>query len=261
MHYDAKKKVILACDASPYGVGAMLSHRMPDGTERPVGFVSRTLNAAERNYAQLDKEGLAVIFGVKKFYNYLYGHKFTITTDHKLSLFSEARMVPQMVSPRGQRWAVTLGAYDYVMVYKAGKDHGNADALSCLPIPSKEEEEVDPEDGGRVMRLDHLEAPLITDRKVERWTSRDPVLARVREYVGRGWPKEVVNPCFAPYYHRRDELSIQGGCILWGARVVIPPRGRPAVLKQLHQSHPGITRMKGLARSYVWWPQLDFCFC
>lgn len=93
MHYDTKMKVILACDASPYGVGAVLSHRMPDGTERPVGFVSRTLTAAERNYSQLDKEGLAVIFGVKKFHNYLYGRKFTITIDHKplLSLFSEAK--------------------------------------------------------------------------------------------------------------------------------------------------------------------------
>lgn len=249
MHYDTKKKVILACDASPYGVGAVLSHRMPDGTKRPVGFVSWTRTAAGRNYSQLDTEGLAAIFGVKKFHNYLYGRKFTITADHKplFSLFSEAKIVPQMVSPRVQRWVVTLGAYDYVMVYKAGKDHGNADTLSRLPVPSKEEEEVDPEGGGRVMMLHHLEAPLITDRQVERWTSRDLVLARVREYVGRGWPKEVVNTCFATYYHRRDKLIIQEGCILWGARVVIPPRGRHAVLKQLHQLHPGITWMKGLA--------------
>ncbi len=89
MHSDAKKELLLACDASPFEVGAVLSRRMPDGTEKPTGFASRTLNAAEKNYSQLDKEGLAVIFGVKKFHKYLYGWKFTIITDHKplLSLF------------------------------------------------------------------------------------------------------------------------------------------------------------------------------
>lgn len=71
------------------------------------------------------------------------------------------------------------------MIYKPGRDHGNADALSRLPIPSQKKEEVDPAEGGEVMMLD---TPLITVRQVERWTSRDPVLARVREYVGRGWP-------------------------------------------------------------------------
>lgn len=94
------------------------------------------------------------------------------------------------------------------MVHKIGKNHWNADAWSRVPIPSKEEEWVDPEDGGRVMMLGHLEASLITDRQVERWTSRGPVLARVSQYVGGGWPKEVVSPCFSPCYHRRDKLSI-----------------------------------------------------
>lgn len=134
---------------------------------------------------------------------------------------------------------MTLGAYDYVMVYKAGKDHGNADVLSRLPVPSTEEKEVDPEDGGRVMMPDHLEAPLITDRQLERWTSRDPVLARVREYVGRGWPKEVVNPCFAPYYHRRDELSIQGGCIPLRSQGGNPAQGLSRSVKAAAPVAPG----------------------
>eukprot|EP00731_Ephydatia_muelleri_P035859 Em0170g2a len=92
----------------------------------------RSLATAERNYSQLDKEGLAIIFGVKKFHNYLYGRQFSIVTDHKplIHLFSENRSIPAMASARLQRWALVLSAYQYKIVYKCGKDNANADMLS-----------------------------------------------------------------------------------------------------------------------------------
>jgi len=93
IHFDPSLPIVLACDASPYGIGTVLAHNMPDGTEHPIGYVSRTFNEAEKNYAQLEKEGIALVYGVKKFYSYLFGNSFTLVTNHKplLGLLSECK--------------------------------------------------------------------------------------------------------------------------------------------------------------------------
>ena len=83
VHYDLQTPLILSVDANSYGIGVVLSHRMEDGSEQPVEFASRTLSSAEKNYAQIEKEGLAIVFGVKRFQLYLYGRKVTLVTDHQ----------------------------------------------------------------------------------------------------------------------------------------------------------------------------------
>ena len=74
---------MVACDASPLGLGTVLSHIMPDGQESPIAYASKTLTVAERGYSQIEKEGLAVVYAVTKFHNYLYGQKFLIESDHQ----------------------------------------------------------------------------------------------------------------------------------------------------------------------------------
>ena len=82
-HYDVTLPLKLACDASWHGIDTLVAQLMSDGLERPIAYASRSLTKTEENYAQIEKEALGIILGVKTFYKFLYGRKFLLVTDHK----------------------------------------------------------------------------------------------------------------------------------------------------------------------------------
>ena len=255
-HHDPALPLKLAGDASSYGVGAVISHVMEDGTERPIAFASRTLSRSEQNYSQIEKEALSLIFGVKKIHLYLFGRNFTLTTDHKplTTIFGPKHGIPPLAAARLQRWALILAAYNYEIEYRPTGAHANADSLSRLPLKTKEPDVTSDEPA--VFNVAQLECLPVTTKQLRAATRRDPILSKVLRCVTGGWPKHCETE-LRPYWFRRFELTVEGGCLLWGIRVLVPQTLQRRLLDELHRDHPGITRMKTVARSYMWWPGLD----
>lgn len=109
----------------------MISHRMPDGREKPIAYATRTLSKSEINYSQIEKEALGIIFGVQKFRDYLYGRKYLLITDHQplVKIWGPKPGVPALAAARLQRWALLLSAYQYDIRYKLSAEHANAEGL------------------------------------------------------------------------------------------------------------------------------------
>lgn len=250
-YYNPKLQVVLAVDASPIGVGAVLSHMFDDGTERPLQFASQTLNKVQQRYSQIDKEAYAVIFGVKKFYQYLYGKKFILVTDNKAiaQIFSPTKGLPTLSATRMQHYAIYLEHFDYEVQFRRSKENLNADALSRLPTTDecKFVEEVDMIENEIIETMPVTAAEL---REVIKSDEEIKVLMNCLKYGREPAPKDRFGVPMT-------EFSIQNGCLMRGIRVYIPKQLRARVLDELHTAHFGITKMKSLARAYCWWYMMD----
>eukprot|EP00795_Rhopilema_esculentum_P007931 gene7931-biopygen9137 len=236
-----------------------------NGSERPIANVFKTLTESQRNYSQIQKEALAIVFGLKKFYQYLFGRKFVLVTDHRplLALFGPGKDGPLMAANRLARWALMLSQFNNKIEFRKTKDHANADALSRLSLQedSQFDEEESVDDTLMVCQIQTIDEKVTPAEQgsLARESAKDPIISMVMRFIREGWQPKKNDEGTEMHRFRQVAtlLSICNGCLVHGWRVVIPASMRRNVLGLLHLGHFGMQRMKQLARTAVYWPNID----
>ena len=250
-HYDPAAPTQLRVDASPVGLGAILTQTQL-GVVRPVAYASRTLTAVERRYSQTEREALAVVWGCEKFHLYLYGTTFDLLSDHKPLevIYSPTSKPPARI----ERWGLRLQPYTFRLQYSPGATNP-ADMLSRLPLPNTVHRgrNIAEEYVHYIARNAVPKAMSLT--QLQQATSQDPVLQQVHQSVVSGnWTKTKETH---PYFCVKDELTATESLLLRSSRIVIPASLQSTTLQLAHEGHQGIVRTKQLLREKVWWPGID----
>ena len=203
-YFDTKVMPVLQVDASLRGLGATLLQK-----DKPVAFASKALSDAESRYACIERELLAIVYGIQRFHTYLYGRHFKVITDHKpLEMIMQKPLVS--APPRLQRMLLKIQGYNFELEYRPGKELVIADALSRLPNEENcETVEVD-------MQVDLVKFHSERLYNIRISTQQDPVLNELKEVILLGWPEKQKDlpTSLRSYWSYRDELSVENGVIL-----------------------------------------------
>ena len=248
---DFKKPFVLETDASIAGLGAVLSQRQEDGNTRPITYASRSLLKHERNYGITEMEGLGVVWAVRHFRPYLYGHFCEVYTDHEA-----LRALLNTPQPSGKlaRWGMAIQELNLKIMHRSGRKNGNADALSRSPLPSSDEvQDTVPE--RVVAAVDVGEDPLPILQK------RDRELAPIFTYLETGVlpPEDKLARTIAltssQYLIQDDALyRVEPDSTL---RVIPPTSSREKLFQQAHGgvfgAHLSDTKVHSELRRHYWW--------
>ena len=253
--YDVDKTVTLQCDASQYGLGACLLQE-----NKPVAFASRALSPAEKNYAQIEKELLAIVFAAEKFHQYVYGKPSVIVhSDHKPLEYIWKKPLGK-TPPRLQRLMLRLQPYDLIIRYVPGKYMYMADTLSRAPLVSTVSSSDIDEDLVQVVHSLVTNLPVTTTNldTIKRETAADGILQKVKAFCLSGWPRSIKNvpQPVRPFWHKRDVLHVADDIVFADQRIVVPAALQTQMLALIHESHFGIEKSKSRARELLYWPSM-----
>ena len=247
-YYQPCEELTLQCDASEKGLGAVISQN-----GQLLAFASRALSRAEVNYAQIEKELLAVLFGLEKFRQYTYGHPVRVQSDHK-PLESIMKKPLHMAPRRLQRMLLRLQGYDIDVVYRRGKNMELSDMLSRAYLQeSGTLVEIEVESINVMHSLPFDSARLEDIRAI---MEIDESMQELKKVILKGWPdkKSDVSGQVRQYFGVRDELTVQDGPIFRGERMLVPKELRKHMIQQIHSTHIGVEGCPRRARESVYWP-------
>lgn len=246
--FDPSRRTVIQTDASGQGIGAVILQ-----DRKPVVFASRLLTDTEKRYSQLEREFLAIVFGLTKLKHYLIGMKFELETDSKpiTQLFDKPI---DSLSNRLQRWLIAIQHFEMNIVHINGSDNLLADALSRNSIPGNPTE-TEISEHTLCFTLKSLPVDLKT---VAEATAADEILCEVVNQVQHNWKSST--PALRTYFQMRHELCVKHckGLFLLckGSQVVIPESLRRSILDIAHEAHAGMVKMKSKLRSYCFWPRM-----
>ena len=245
-------------DASDQAIGGVL---LQNG--KSVCFTSHTLDSTERNYAQIEKECLAIVTCMSKWHQYLHGKKnILVHTDHQ-PLETIFRKPLSKAPRRIQRMMLKLQQYHFSVQYKKGKEIYIADTLSLAALTNPTAMGTSEDE---VFRMElssmDLKPPNLSNVTLERLkeeVSSDATLKSLYETVLIGWPldRALLPADLRPYWSFRDEISIDNGVLLKSHQVIIPPSMRQEMLNKIHKAHQGADSSIRRARETLFWPGMS----
>ena len=259
--YDSKLPTIVAADSSTYGLGAVLLQVQPDGKRLPVSFASRSLSAAEANYAVIEKEALAITWACEKFSDYVLGLDFTVETDHKplvpLLTITDLPKLPVRIL----RFRLRLMRFSPVVTYVKGKDQCTADALSRAPVDKASTDddnfvgEVEAFANAITKYLPSSADKLTTIKQAQ---LDDDTLSRVRDFCISGWPKKLPDHIdIQNFMEHQAHITLVNDLLMYDDRIIIPSSMQQEILTRIHDGHLGISKSRQRANTSVWWPGIS----
>ena len=252
-HFSNQASCSVIVDASPVGLGAILTKENSVGVTSVIAYASKALTKTEQNYSQTEREAYAVVWACEKFHIYLYGKAFTIVTDHKplLQIYSPKGKP----SPRVLRWSLRLLPYQFTLEYSPG-DSNPADVLSRQPLQDSNQDSGGEDEAEHFINHTVANAipKAITLSELHLVSSNDEELQDIRKAIRSG---KWTDPSVKAYVMLKEELAIKGGLVLRGTRLIIPKDLRQRVIGIAHEGHQGIRKTKELMRTKVWWPKID----